>query len=120
MMVDLHEARAALARERRSTLESIDALASNFDDFVASSREVAIDDEHDPEGHTIAFERQQLSSLLESAHVRLVEIDRALARLDARTYGTCEICGHAIPDDRLMARPAARMCVSCAIQTQKA
>lgn len=43
----------------------------------------------------------------------LTEIDAALARIAAGTYGTCEVCGGAIGRDRLRALPEVRRCVTC-------
>ncbi len=45
--------------------------------------------------------------------VTLAEIDAALARIDAGTYGTCVHCGEAIPTERLEFRPFAAGCVTC-------
>jgi RNA polymerase-binding transcription factor DksA len=44
----------------------------------------------------------------------LAEARAALDRLDARTFGACERCGHAISQARLNAIPYARFCISCA------
>src|SRR3954454_1108423 len=60
------------------------------------------DDEHDPEGSTIAFERAQVAALLAQAEGHLKESTDALRRLDAGTYGHCEFC-RAAPD-RMRAR----------------
>ncbi|UNX56440.1 TraR/DksA family transcriptional regulator [Georgenia sp. TF02-10] len=79
-----------------------------------SSRDANSDDEHDPDGATIAFERAQVAALARSAESRLEQVDQALARLDAATYGVCERCGRRIPAGRLAARPTARTCVDCA------
>jgi RNA polymerase-binding transcription factor DksA len=76
---------------------------------------VATDDEHDPEGHTIAFERQQVAALLRDAHVRIAELDVALDRLDQGTYGSCVSCGRAIDPERLDAVPATARCIDCAV-----
>lgn len=81
---------------------------------MRSADDVATDDEHDPEGHTIAWERQQLSALLQAAHERLVDLDAALDRLDSGTYGICQTCGREIEPQRLAALPATRYCVLCA------
>ena len=43
----------------------------------------------------------------------ITEIDAALARIDAGTYGTCTQCGAAIPEERLELRPFAGRCVTC-------
>ena len=72
------------------------------------------DDEHDPEGATIGFERAQVASLLEVARSRLVELDRARERLADGTYGTCRHCGGPIEIERLTAHPTAPSCVACA------
>jgi len=81
---------------------------------VAASRDTNADDEHDPEGATIAFERSQLGALVRQAQRHLAEIDAAEARLAAGTYGTCERCGADIGEGRLEARPVARTCIRCA------
>jgi DnaK suppressor protein len=81
---------------------------------VAASRDSNADDEHDPEGATIAFERSQIGALVRQAREHLAEVDAALERMEIGTYGVCEGCGEPIPPARLEARPAARRCVTCA------
>ncbi|WP_246088084.1 TraR/DksA family transcriptional regulator [Nocardioides albertanoniae] len=81
---------------------------------MAASRDTNADDEHDPEGATIAFERSQVQALVRDARRRLEEVSTALERLDAGTYGVCEVCGGPVGDGRLEARPTARTCISCA------
>ena len=83
-------------------------------EIVDASANANLDDEHDPEGATVAFEREQTSALLERAQAQLAEIDAALTRIAQGTYGTCEQCGAHIPAERLEAQPAARRCVRCA------
>ena len=89
-------------------------LQRAFDGLVAATEGSNVDDEHDPEGATIAFERSQLSAALERAAAEVAEVDRALDRLAAATYGRCEVCGAEIPAGRLAARPTATRCVTCA------
>lgn len=108
------EIRAALDAERAATLDRMAALRRDFDGIVDSSALVATDDEHDPEGATIAFERAQLAALLDQAQQHLADLDHALARLSAGRYGRCERCGQPIAPARLAARPAARTCIRCA------
>jgi DnaK suppressor protein len=81
---------------------------------VQASRDTNADDEHDPEGATIAFERSQIGALVQQVRRHVAEIDAALARVDAGTYGVCESCGEAVGEDRLDARPEARSCIRCA------
>jgi DnaK suppressor protein len=104
----------ALVKERSAALAQIEALTREFDGVVAASRASNADDEHDPEGATIAFERQQVVALLDQARRRLSDVEAALARRDAGDYGTCENCGRPIAPQRLAARPAARTCIDCA------
>jgi DnaK suppressor protein len=107
-------AAADLTRARAETLAQIAALTAEFDEVVAASASSNADDEHDPEGATIAFERSQIGALARQARHHLDEIDAAVARLEAGTYGTCEQCGTPIGEERLAARPAARTCIRCA------
>ncbi len=106
--------RAALADVRRQAEQRLAALTRDYDGVVAASRDTNADDEHDPEGATIAFERSQVASLVRQARQHLLEIDGALERLDDETYGTCESCGRPISGGRLEARPMARDCIECA------
>jgi DnaK suppressor protein len=103
-----------LARARTETLAQIDALTREFDEVVAASTSSNADDEHDPEGATIAFERQQVAALLDQARRRLADVDAALARAEAGDYGRCADCGREIAPERLAARPHARTCIDCA------
>ncbi|WP_448616339.1 TraR/DksA family transcriptional regulator [Modestobacter sp. URMC 112] len=103
-----------LERARRETLAQIDALTREFDEVVAASRSSNADDEHDPEGATIAFERQQVAALLDQARRRLADVDEALVRAAAGDFGTCADCGGPIAPERLAARPHARTCITCA------
>ena len=90
------------------------SLTGDHDAVVAASRDTNADDEHDPEGATIAFERSQIAALVRQQEFRLVEIDAAVGRLDAGIYGSCERCGLGIAEGRLQVRPAARTCITCA------
>jgi RNA polymerase-binding transcription factor DksA len=110
---DRQALRSLLGAERERTLRQIAALEREFNSIVEAAADVATDDEHDPEGTTIAFERAQVAALADHARVRLADLEQALERLDAGVYGTCESCGRPIPPERLAARPTARTCVGC-------
>jgi DnaK suppressor protein len=101
-------------REREAVLRRIAELERSFADIAASVDTANTDDEHDPEGATLAFERAQVVSLLEEARGQLDELDDAAARLESGTYGVCARCGGAIPPERLEAVPATDRCVDCA------
>ena len=112
--VDVGAVRAELERRRAAAAERLAALTGRFDEVVAASVDANADDEHDPEGATIAFERSQLDALARAARADLAEIAAAQERLAAGTYGVCERCGRVIAPGRLEARPTARTCVACA------
>lgn len=103
-----------LAADRADTLARMAGLSRDFAEIVAANALVAVDDEHDPEGSSTAFERAHVAALLAQAQEHLAEVDRALARLDQGDYGRCEICGEPIAPERLAVRPAATTCVPCA------
>lgn len=106
--------RARLSARRTDTRGRIEALERDFEAIVEANALVAVDDEHDPDGSSTAFERAHVGSLLEQAREQLLGLDQALERLEQGDYGQCEVCGEAIPVERLEVRPAARTCVRCA------
>ena len=59
------------------------------------------------------FEREHEMSLANNSRGLLTQVERALARIDAGTYGHCERCGDSISKARLQAFPRATLCVSC-------
>ncbi|MET9000673.1 TraR/DksA C4-type zinc finger protein [Amycolatopsis sp. NPDC004169] len=99
---------------RTETERLVTALARQRDDIVAASRFDSGDDEHDPEGATIAFERAQVQALLRQAQDDLAALGKAADRVDAGVYEVCERCGGPIAEDRLLALPATRICITCA------
>jgi DnaK suppressor protein len=107
-------ARKLLEAEREEALHRLAGLTGDFDAVVAASRDANADDEHDPEGATIAFERSQLAALVLQVRGHLAEAEAAIERLVAGTYGICERCGQPIAKARLEARPVARTCIGCA------
>ncbi len=110
----MHTAAALLATDREAALARIAALQSDVAMIVGSASSTTGDDEHDPEGATIGFERAQAMALLAQAQEHLAAIDAALDRLTAGTYGRCVSCGQPIAAERLEARPEAARCITCA------
>ncbi|WP_330458383.1 TraR/DksA C4-type zinc finger protein [Streptomyces sp. NBC_00820] len=106
--------RERLAARRAATQAQIEALDRDFKTIIEANALVAVDDEHDPEGQTTAFERQHVAALLARARDDLEKSDQALERLEQGDYGRCEVCGIQIPAERLEIRPATTMCVHCA------
>ena len=106
---------AGLADNARQQAE----LARQHAEIVAASEASNADDEHDPEGATIAFERQQVAALQQAVERSRLDLERALSLLGGEAYGTCEGCGGPIGAERLEARPTARQCVSCATRARR-
>jgi RNA polymerase-binding transcription factor DksA len=67
-------------------------------------------DQHPADMASETFERAKDLSILIGVRAKIADVDRALERLDAGTYGRCEACGEPIGDARLAASPAARFC----------
>jgi len=108
------DSRGLLLTERARALRRAAALDREFAGIAEAAGEPGTDDEHDPEGATLAFERQHTAALLARTLEQVAEIDAAIARLDDGTYGICARCGQPVGEDRLAARPAAATCVRCA------
>lgn len=92
----------------------VDRLETELDSLARARRDGSDDDEHDPEGVPLSAEWSRLVGLLQAARSEAAEVERALLRLEAGTYGVCSQCGKAIPVERLEARPFADRCVPCA------
>lgn len=107
------EIRTILAVEREAVLSRLRSMISEFDEIVVASADSNGDDEHDPEGSTVAFERARLAALIGGARASIEDLDRASARIDDGTYGRCGRCGGPIDPDRLAALPAVETCVAC-------
>lgn len=89
-------------------------MTTQLEEIIESSQFVATDDEHDPDGSTVAFERSKVSAMLTHSRARLAEVEAALERMDSGAYGFCESCEGPIPVERVRARPVARLCMMCA------
>ncbi len=123
-----------LARRRRLSLLVSDLEAEA--EGLAGATAAGPDDEHDPEGSTVGFERARVAALLAAARRSLAEVDDALSRADrlrgrsggrsgSRSDGRagarampCSRCGAPIPPARLRALPEASSCVRCAAEAE--
>jgi RNA polymerase-binding protein DksA len=113
-MTGENDPRTLLEAERQAVIERLTALGRDFDGIVEAAGQSNADDEHDPEGATIAFERQHIAALLSQTRDQLRQVEGAIARLDVGRYGECQNCGRPIGADRLAARPTATTCIDCA------
>jgi DnaK suppressor protein len=105
----------ALEGQRVTTLAQLHELRSELNGIIADTVDTNADDEHDPEGPTIAYERARVAALLAEAQSHLGDLNEALERLDSGDYSICETCNRTIPTARLEALPACRTCIECAV-----
>lgn len=112
-MSDQDPARAALQEQHAILRSEIEELGADpeADDLTFSDDAGFSDRSHSTE------ERSRLISLVQALRSNLAEVDRALARLDAGTYGRCERCGREIDPERLGALPWAPLCIDCKHKT---
>jgi RNA polymerase-binding transcription factor DksA len=112
MDTDLARQRLADERDRlagvRATFDEEGLTEQSENDSVG---ELSSYDQHQADMGTETFEREKDLSILEQVEAELADVDHAMRRLDEGTYGTCEVCGKVIPDERLEAMPATRFCL---------
>lgn len=110
----LAEQRALLVAERATYEEQAESLKAEADQMAREMEpgDIQFDDESG-EGASANVDRERDLALSAQARAAVDEIDRALAKIDAGTYGVCEGCGQPIVRARLKALPHARLCVAC-------
>ena len=102
--------RERLEEERGELHKQLDDLGAYHDADGIMDPEL---DEGFADAGQAAAERSNLLTLVRSLRDTLRDVDHALARMEEGTYGTCERCRQPIPDERLDALPAARLCIGC-------
>jgi RNA polymerase-binding transcription factor DksA len=110
-----------LEAQRKALLEERDTYTRHATDLRAEAEQLAADrepgdvqfDEESGQGDTMNVERERDLALSAQALAAVEDIDKALAKIDAGTYGICERCGQPIPKERLRALPYAALCVAC-------
>lgn len=115
-------AKSTRDRFRRRLEDEQQRLQEMIRDIEAEREEVRLtetssDRSPDPntaEGGSLAFEMEKELSILENTRDILSKVEESLTRIDEGTYGTCDVCGGAIPVTRLDALPYTKMCVTCA------
>ncbi len=108
---ELAHFRAALDADVVRLREELDKGQADMDALLSDAAERAGDDQADAGSKTL--DREQEMSVNANAQELLEQSMHALARLDAGTYGNCEVCGRAIPAARLRAFPRATLCIPC-------
>ena len=112
--IDTADYRKRLEEEKERLLHAVGFLAKenqgSISDQLGELAEGGTDN-HLADTATAMYDRELDEGLEEGARDTLVEIDAALRRIEAGTYGTCEACGKPIGADRLAAIPWARLCI---------
>jgi RNA polymerase-binding protein DksA len=106
---ELKRLRALLEAQRAQVRREIEELGADpaADEVVVVSDAGFSDRSHSTE------ERSRLIALVGSHRANLRDVEAALARIDAGTYGTCVRCGNRISPERLEALPWAALCIDC-------
>ena len=104
---------ALLAQRIAQAEEQRDSLTRAIEDMRTARSLTFADDEHDPEGSTVSLDQARDAALLARTTSQLDELREARRRWDQGCYGDCSACGQRIPEERLRARPEARLCVPC-------
>ena len=105
--VTLADLRASLEEERVRLLNQLADLGEGPEGSLAFDQNFA-------DSSQVTAERAEVDALVNSVRERLAEVEHALVKFDAGTYGVCEGCGQAIAPARLEAKPAAVFCINCA------
>ena len=108
--------RTQLEAEVAQLQEQIDRLERDFLD--ESWKDPRSDD--DAETGSATSEREHMMSLTRNARAMLADVQHAVQRMDAGTYGLCAGCGQPIHPDRLEALPQTRHCLDCRRKAERA
>ena len=111
--VDTDRFRAMLLEERQRVLDAIDYLHEETPGSLDDELEEPAVDNHPADSATATLDREIDYTLEENSEHVLAEIDGALERIAAGTYGTCATCGQPIAEERLDAIPYATQCIDC-------
>src|SRR5688500_3547438 len=109
--MDTTAARERLEQERERIRALIANMAEDNEGEQNGTDELATVDQHPADAGSETFEREKDMAILNNLEEQVSEIEKALARVDEGTYGTCEACGKPIGDERLEVVPTARYCV---------
>lgn len=114
---ELADVKAELLADRDRLAVELATTESGIADLVNDSGDGAGDDIADAGSKT--FEREQEMSIADNARDLLLQTDKALQRIEAGTYGSCESCGGPIGKARLQAFPRATLCLECKQQEER-
>jgi len=108
---ELKAIRIELSKELLRLKHELELIETEMDELIADSGEGAGDDQAD--SGTKTFEREHEMSLVINARDMVLQTERALDRIDRKSYGNCEDCANPIGKERLQVFPRATLCMIC-------
>ena len=108
---ELKAIRTEIAKDLARLQQELAVVEAEMNELISDSGEGAGDDQAD--SGTKTFEREHEMSLVINARDMVLQTERALDRIDNKTYGNCEECGNAIGKARLQVFPRATLCMIC-------
>lgn len=108
---ELKAIRTEIAKDLARLQQELAVVEAEMNELISDSGEGAGDDQAD--SGTKTFEREHEMSLVINARDMVLQTERALDRIDSKTYGNCEECGNAIGKARLQVFPRATLCMIC-------
>jgi RNA polymerase-binding transcription factor DksA len=108
---ELKAIRVELSKELTRLKHELELIEAEMEDLIADSGEGAGDDQAD--SGTKTFEREHEMSLVINARDMVLQTERALVRIDNKSYGNCEDCSNPIGKERLHVFPRATLCMIC-------
>ena len=108
---ELKAIRIELEKELTRLKRELEVIEAEMEDLIADSGEGAGDDQAD--SGTKTFEREHEMSLVINARDMVLQTERALVRIDNKSYGSCEDCSNPIGKERLFVFPRATLCMIC-------
>jgi DnaK suppressor protein len=111
--IDTDAVRTRLLKERSDVQTDLERLRADLGRSVEEATDEDGMDSHLGDSATETYDREMEMTLEDTLEHRLGEVDAAIERLDAGTYGVCVRCGKDIAPDRLEAIPYATKCIDC-------
>ena len=108
---ELKAVKSEITKELVRLRAELSLVEVEMEELIAASGEGAGDDQADSGNKT--FEREHEMSLVINARDLVLQTERALDRIESKTYGNCEECGNAIGKARLQVFPRATLCMIC-------
>ena len=117
--LDTERFRIALLDERKRVQDALEYIRSEEPRAAHDDQQEVNLDNHLAENASVTLDQEIDDTLGENSEHLLTEIDEALARIEAGTYGTCVRCGKPISPERLEALPHASLCIDCKREVER-